>query len=125
VLDKTKLDFMWDKIHLIPKILDSFFLNMMFSGNWSIVWFVALLSLMQLRRRRKNTEGKLVLLSILLFFGLYFSTALFTVNYEWIAGTQKLAVLSRLILHFYPLSVLLIILFNHPDSSAEGKNISF
>jgi len=122
--DKTKLDFTWEKLSLIPEILESFFQNLMFSGNWNIIWLVALLSLIQLRGKRRNTEGMLILLSLLLFFGLYFFVALLTVNYAWIAGVKSTTTLSRLILHFYPLSVLLIVLLNYSVFSVEGKNTS-
>jgi len=121
IVDKTKLDFTWDKLNLVLGILGGFFNNMIFSGNWNIVWFVALLSLIQFKGMKTNNEGKLVFLSLLLFFGLYFFVALLTVNYVWIAGIQSSTTLSRLILHFYPLSVLLIILLNYPKFSAKGN----
>lgn len=122
--DKTGLDFTWEKLTFVPQILESFFRNMMFSGNWSIIWLIAILSLIQLREKRRSGEGKLILLSLLLFFGLYFFVALFTANYVWIAGAKSVTTLSRLILHFYPLSVLLIILLNYPVFLAEEKNTS-
>jgi len=47
-----------------------------------------------------------------MFLGLYMAVALFTTNYAWIAGEQSHTTLSRLILHFYPLAVWLIVLLN-------------
>jgi hypothetical protein len=114
IVDKTKIDFTWEKLALIPEILNSFRENLFFSGNWGIVWFMLLISLVHFPRKKHNAELKLLGITLVLFFGLYFSTALFTINFIWIAGDLGSTGLSRLFLHFYPLSVLLIVLLNYP-----------
>ena len=124
IVDKTRLDFTWDKLGLIPEIFVNVSNNLLLTGNWNIIWFLAVLSLIHLKKKWKNAEVKLVLLSLVLFFGLYTSMAVFTINYVWIAGTKSFTTLSRLILHFFPLSVLLIILLNYPEDLRERKNTS-
>ncbi len=113
--DKTQLEFSVEKILLIPQIILGFANNLFLSGNWNIVWWVMLISLIHWGRKRKNIEVKLISLSIILFFALYAAVALMTANYTWIAGENRITGLSRLILHFYPLSVLLIVLLNYPE----------
>jgi len=106
---------------LIPEILNTFLQNLLYSGNWGVVWFLVLLSLTQLKRKQIKVETWLILLSLLLFFGLYFAIALLTVNYVWIAGENSPMTLSRLLLHFYPLSAILIILLNYPNQSPQRE----
>ncbi len=120
-LDKTGIDFSMVKITLVPEILKSFTENLFFSGNWNIVWFLAVLSCAHLVRKGRDLLVRYVLLSVILFFGLYGAVALLTVNYVWIAGESHTTTLSRLILHFYPLAVVLIILLNFPKNPGGIK----
>lgn len=121
IVDKTGFDFSLEKLRLIPEIIQAFSNDLFFSGNWSMVWLLALLSLRHLPHKKKNREAGLILVALFLFFSLYTTVALLTVNYTWIAGELKSTTLSRLILHFYPLSVLLIILLNHEGTSLNEK----
>jgi len=86
-----------------------------------MIWMLALLSLLNLEQKKKHKEVILVLGSIVMFLGLYLLVALLTVNYVWIAGHKEITGLSRLILHFFPLSVLFIILSNYPGTSRPQK----
>ncbi len=124
IVDKTRIDLTWEKISLIPQILTSFLRNLLLSGNWNIIWLLALLSSIHLVKKRKNAEIRLILLSLILFFGLYIGVAVLTINYVWIAGAKSSTTLSRLILHFFPLSVLLIILLNYSGSPQKRGNTS-
>lgn len=121
IIDKTGFDFSLEKLRLIPEMIQAFSNDLFFSGNWSMVWLLALLSLLHLPQKNKNREAGLILAALFLFFSLYTAVALLTVNYTWIAGELKSTTLSRLILHFYPLSVLLIILLNHGKMSLNEK----
>ena len=126
-MDKTDFDLSLAKITLIPHILFKFAKNLLMSGNWSMVWIILLLSLIGTKGRRLTGETKLIFLGLLMFFGLYFNFALMTTNYVWIAGESEVTTLSRLLLHFYPLAVLLLVLINYSfwsDGSEEGKKTS-
>lgn len=123
-MDKTDFDLSMTKITFIPHILFKFAKNMLMSGNWSIVWIVLVLSLLGMRGKQLTAESKLIFLGLLMFFGLYFGIALMTTNYVWIAGESEVTTLSRLLLHFYPLAVLLLVLINYSFWSDEGKNTS-
>ncbi|MBN1870702.1 MAG: hypothetical protein JW847_09020 [Candidatus Omnitrophica bacterium] len=123
-IDKTGLELTWQKFGLIPQIIAKFLQDLFLSGNWNIVWILAFLSLVQFTRKRKAFEAKIIFFSLLLFFGLYIAVAVLTTNYIWIAGVQSSTTLSRLILHFFPLSVLLIILLNYPGTSRDRTKTS-
>lgn len=122
--EKIKFDFTWEKMAFIPEILYKFAQNLFFSGNWGVVWMLVILSLIGMAKKRKTVETKLILLSLFLFFGLYFAISLLTTNYVWIVGEKGVTSLSRLLLHFYPLSVLLIVLLNYSVWSPDLKKTS-
>lgn len=112
-IDKTHFEISLDKIKLIPQVLSSFFENLFLSGNWNILWGALLLSLIFSLKKRQSFETYILFISLFLFFSLYACTAIFSSNFIWIAGDLNLTTLSRLILHFFPLAVILIILLNH------------
>ena len=121
IINKTGIDFSMAKMRLLPETIENFTNNLFFSGNWNIVWFLALLSCVHLANKWKDSLVRYVLASLILFFGLYAAVALGTVNYVWIAGKFHATTLSRIILHFYPLSVVLIILLNFPSDLSGIK----
>ena len=113
--DKTKIDFNLDKLKSIPEILSSFTEELLISGNWGVVWGACLISLIFLLNKsvKKNETTIYILISILLFIGLYSSISLLTANYDWISGHLRSAGLPRLCLHFFPLSSLFLIIINY------------
>jgi hypothetical protein len=72
---------------------------------------------------RQCLELKLILLALGAFGGMYFFIAWLTPNFISIAGVESPTVLSRIILHFFPLSALALILLHAPlknhDSGAH------
>jgi uncharacterized MnhB-related membrane protein len=114
--DKTALILSFQRLELLPSVLIKYFHELFFTGNWNILWFVLLVSLVHLwrRSRRHNREIQIIGTSLIMFFGLYAAVAVFTSNFPWIAGAKSASGISRLILHFFPLSVTLIILLNYP-----------
>ena len=112
---KVKFEFVTDRFLLIPNIISNFLNDMLYSGNWAAVWIVLFISLIHLEKKQNRTIIFCLLACLFMFIGLYIATALFTVNFTWIAGEQMDTTLSRLILHFFPLATLLIPLLNHSD----------
>jgi hypothetical protein len=117
--DKTGIFLSLSNFKLFPDVFMSFFNNLFLSGNWNIIWFVLFISFMHLPAKIKNKEVWIILLSLFLFFALYFLTGMFTSNYIWIGGIKSDTTLSRLILHFFPLATLLIVLLNYPEDFKE------
>ncbi len=101
-------------VHLgkrLLKFLEEFIWNLYFTGNWSVTWLILLATLLIYYKRLKtNKEARLVFVALSLFFGLYFYVSIFTNSFVSIAGEESYTVLSRIILHFFPLSTLLIAL---------------
>lgn len=122
--NKTGLVLNFEQLLKFPKVIYAFYLNMFLSGNWNIVWLIACISLLLWDYKKRNREAVLVLVSIFLFLGLYSVMALFTSNYNWIAGPKRITTLSRLILHFYPLAPILIVLINHLNFDTERIDTS-
>ncbi|MDB4349596.1 hypothetical protein OAA99_01425 [Omnitrophica bacterium] len=115
---KSYVDFTWDSLSRIPIILKKFWGDLFLSGNWNIVWFILVLSLViNLARIKKSLEVRLLLTVLIMFFGFYFSASLFTTEFIWISSEKSITTLSRLILHFFPLAPLLIVLLNYPEES--------
>lgn len=112
-IDKTHFEVSFDKIKLIPQVLSSYIEDLFFSGNWNILWGALIISLILSIKKRQSFETHLILFSLILFFGLYACTAIFSSNFIWIAGELNITTLSRLILHFFPLAVILIIFINY------------
>ncbi|MBU2541563.1 MAG: hypothetical protein KJ593_06650 [Candidatus Omnitrophica bacterium] len=112
VNEKWQFDFKLASFARLPTILIRFIEEVFLTSNWNIIWFILLLGIIiQLKKVRQNFTIQILLLSLALFFGLHFSVALFTKNFNDIL---EVFTLSRLILHFFPLAVILIILLNFP-----------
>lgn len=95
-----------------------FFENLFLTGNWNLVWFLLLISIvLRWRVLRNQEETFLTGLTLLMFFGLYFSICTFTVSFNPIAGEASPTVLSRIILHFFPLAPILVALLNYKKPS--------
>jgi len=119
---RTKFVFTLEHLNRIPIILKEFSGNLFFTGNWNLIWLILIFSLLSHTKKIKTrTETRLLLLTLLMFFSLYFSIALFTSSFISIAGAESPTVLSRVFLHFFPLAPLLIITLNYPHSTKKEK----
>ena len=87
------------------------FLNeLLLSANWHIIWFLFLLSIFQLNKIRNLLELRILAGTIALFFIVYFVLGSTTGLYDALGGIGSSSVLSRVLLHIYPLAVFLIAL---------------
>lgn len=99
-------------IQRMPVIMEAFIRNLFLSGNWSLLWILCVVSLCRYRPA-KNQEAARVAIGLLFsFILLYFASFLFTPSFYWIAGDIAYTTFSRLILHFFPLVILIIVLLN-------------
>lgn len=102
----------WERIKII---FEQFANNLFLTGNWNILWFLLFLSLVIYVKKIKEGVIGLLSMSLAMFFGLYFCLALCShYNFDTLVGKQSYISLSRVFLHFFPLSVWLIILLNYP-----------
>lgn len=86
--------------------------NLFFSNNWNILWLILVVSLLRFDRRDISFEIKLLYWALVLFAAIYIPAYTLTQHYYWIAQTET--VLSRCILHIFPIVPTLIILINFP-----------
>jgi len=114
-LEKMEFEFSLEKLALFPTIIKVFLINLFYSNNWNIFWFLFLIGLIHLTKKFRRLEIKILFLSLLSFFCLYIMVSLFTTNYIWIAGEKSATGLSRLFLHFFPLAVLLLVILIYPE----------
>jgi len=107
----------WHRIGVVAAALGK---NFFLSGNWNVLWLVLIVSF--LRARRLSRQTKLLAVSLFMYFFMFISGYIFTQYYFWIASSG-VPLLSRQILHVFPLVVFLIVLLNaaqcSPKSSAE------
>lgn len=99
-------------------VLQKFIVNMFFTNNWGIVFLLFVLSLPRLKRKNVTPEIKSLFLGLCAFFFIYVSAYTLTQHFYWIAQTET--VLSRCILHFFPLIPVLIILINFAQTE-DGR----
>lgn len=119
-LYKIELNFSFDLLSRLGTVLQRFSDDLFFSNNWSILWLIFFVSLFKFKKIVHSLETKLLLLVLILFFGVYVTGYTLTQHYHWIAETHT--VLSRCILHFFPLIPALIILINFSNNSADTND---
>jgi hypothetical protein len=101
----------------IPVILKEFTINLFLSGNWNLIWFLLLISLIKSYRDiKKHPHLKLMLLTLSMFFGIYLIIPMTTSTL-----IDHPTLLSRVLLHFFPLAPILIILINFQNKNTIGN----
>jgi hypothetical protein len=95
-------------------IAHEYLTNMFLSGNWGLVWLLLLVSFVKIKDSLKRKELTYLLLSLGAYLLLYFIVTLVSTNFISLAGEESPTVLSRILLHFFPLAVISIILLNAP-----------
>jgi hypothetical protein len=111
--ERDTITFVVKDLNRIPETLLAYLHCMVMQSNWGIVWFIFGLSLVPFLLNKKTIEKQLILLSIVLFLGLYVALAVATPSFKWLVGPERLAGLPRLFLHFFPLAALFIVLNCH------------
>lgn len=112
--EKTKLIISAESFGRILDIFHTLYSNLFTSANWSIVWLILILSLFRWRQSVHKKYAAMALLLLCLFFALVIAYGAFTSSYPWIGGKYQHLTLSRVILHFFPLSAIVIVFLNAP-----------
>ncbi len=113
--DRFICDFTANSFSRIPIIFSTMIENIFFSGNWNILWLLLLASFLKNQKKLATCfETRLLTLALCSYFLLYFAISFLTPNFASISGPESPTVLSRVILHFFPLVPLLIVLLNSP-----------
>lgn len=100
-------------------LLKAFFNELLLSGNWHIVWILFLFSIFQLKKIRRSLELRILTGTILLFFTFYIVLGITTGLHDSLVGVGSSSVLSRILIHIYPLAVFLIALVNGDKKNTE------
>jgi hypothetical protein len=96
--------------------------NLFSSNNWNIVWAILLISLINIRNTRYMNESKLLISFLGLSLGMFYFGFTLTQHFYWAAETDD--VISRGLLHIYPIATMLIILINFSNrSNSEFERI--
>ena len=114
---KAQLELSLSSLERVPLIVKQIFLNMFFSANWNLAWLIFFFSLLAWDKRKRAAEVKLTLGAIILFWVVLIFLGTFTASFDYIGGENATDGLSRLMLHFFPLTCLAIILINAPEKS--------
>jgi len=94
------------------EISDTLFRALFLTANWNIIWIMLVLSLAYNFSRVTESQNICVLLlAVIMFFGMHFLIALTS---DVGAFMMSSVTISRLILHFFPLSISLVIFLNSP-----------
>ncbi|HLF17341.1 MAG TPA: hypothetical protein VI749_00400 [Candidatus Omnitrophota bacterium] len=117
--EKIEPTFALEHLWRTPQILQEFTKALFYTNDWNIIWLVLLFSFIRIREGLKRTEVKVLLFTVISYFVLYYVVFIATSNYYWIVGEKSSDALSRLVLHFFPLSTLLIVLLNFPATKKD------
>ncbi len=120
-LQSLLIDWSWATVSRGLVVLQYFFEDLFLSWNWSLIWFLLALSLPKILRTRYQAEAWALFISLVGFFGVHFLGFSLTQHYALV--TTHLG-LSRMILHFFPLGVMLLVLLNLPSRAAEDQRTS-
>ena len=102
-----------DYLARMTNTLNVFGINMFLSNNWNFLWALLVFSLLANRNKiPKFFQIKYLLMILILYASLYFFVSVFTKSYVFIGGAYTKTVLSRIILHFFPICPMLIVLLN-------------
>lgn len=102
-----------DQLLRVPVIFREFASNLFLSGNWNLLWFILLISfVVNFSKIKYQHEIKLLSLTLAIFFGVYLILPMLTSTL-----IDHPTLLSRVLLHFFPLSVLLIVLLNYHENN--------
>ena len=105
----------------LPQIISAYLNDLLLTGNWSLLWFLFFFVIIY--GGRKNCfYARWFTLAIGLFFLVYTCLGLTTKSFAYIGGEYTEFGLSRLILHFFPLIIPVIILSYHKKMS-DGSPI--
>ena len=96
---------------VLRRYLEDFIL----SGNWNLVWPIFFASCFNLLKQKPSVEKCILILALLAPFAIYIPSFVLTQHYLWVAETRD--VLSRSLLHSFPLVCALIILLNFDSDS--------
>lgn len=108
----TNMGFKINQLDRLPGIVLMFINILLVSAGWNLVWFLFLLSLVQYSKISKCRSLCTIVLSVFSFIGLYAAGLLVSPQYEFFKEVSQFTVLSRVVLHFFPLSALAVILIN-------------
>lgn len=105
--EKTHMNFSGIFLDRVGWILQRFLEDLFWTSNWSIIWFLLCFAILLHIRVIKNCFRLQFLLgALVLFFGVPFSTSLIVHDASHILSRFTL---SRIFLHFFPISIWLII----------------
>ncbi len=113
VSERMQFGFPWEHLDRIPAILGKFAWNLFLTGNWNLIWLLLVFCLFQLKKKKNPPETRMLLITLGLYFLLYFIIAWLTPNFIWLGGDKAYDALTRVVLHFFPLSTILITLILH------------
>ncbi len=115
--ERTHLILTIECFQRIPQVLFYMFANLFLSGNWNILWFILLVSLFNLPNTQRKPEIGWMFFVLILFLGYYFGLGVFTNHFPYIGDKPSAQVLSRILLHQFPVCPFLIALLNYPGNS--------
>ena len=107
-------NFGFEMLERLLKILHAYLNNLLFSGNWNLLWFIFFFLIIY-NWRKISFSVKWFCLAVGLFFFAYALLGMATQSFEYIGGKYGEHGLSRLILHFFPL-IIPAIIFAYDDT---------
>lgn len=113
-LNRLNLVMGMESLSRMGVVLQRYLENMFLSGNWNLVWVLFAASCLRLEAWARSATLRYLILFLGIYFAIYFASYSLTQHYFWVA--DKYDVMSRSMLHVFPLIPLAICLLNYnPD----------
>ena len=115
----------WENANAVPGLLKTFFKYLFVEGNWNVLWLIMLVSYINLPSVIRKKEIIFLTIVLAAFFGFYLFLGVVT-SYSETAFNEVYSRIdvTRLVLHFYPLAVWLIVLLNGSEKNLMKKSDS-
>ena len=109
-LNRLSLELGMESLTRMGVVLQRYLENMFLSGNWNMVWVLFFASCLRIETWVRCATLRYLALFLLIFFAIYFGSYSLTQHYYWVS--DKYDVMSRSMLHIFPLIPLAICLLN-------------
>ena len=118
-LHKIVFTFSWETMARSLRVLGKIVENLLYSGNWGILWYILIAGFILRRENQFDMERKILLFNIAAILFLFYCGYSFTQYSVWILENDSSV--SRNLIHFFPLVTILIVLFLCPKAEENSS----
>lgn len=119
-LNRVSVSLGVESLQRVNVVIQRYLENMFLSGNWNLIWALFAASCLRLERWAQSATLRYLILYLTMYFGIYLAAYSLTQHYYWVA--DKYDVMSRSLLHIWPLIIAATCILNHQPPSAPDAD---